>query len=187
MTTRVWLMIIGSAAALNGLAASPSAAYERAKISPAIVPNFNQPDLSAANNAYKLSPEELKYDCKKLTGHMQIRIRQLRSTLADKPTSDLSHTLQKAVTPILGGTTRGTDPNGDNARDRSMLQALNGQLAAKKCQTFDLEALLAPGNTQDPRPIPKAKATAAPLVIKGAKPAPVVATPALPVPAAKAP
>lgn len=169
--------MIGGAIAVCGLWMPAALANERGKISPTIVPNFNQPDLSVNNNAYKLTPEELKFDCKKLTGHMAIRIRQLRSTMADRPTSDLSHTLQKAVTPMLGGTTRGTDPAGDNARDLSMLRELNGQLAAKKCQTFDLETLLTPGNTQDPRPIPKAKPASGPLVIKGAIAPPAPATP----------
>ena len=71
--------------------------------------------------------------------------------------------MQKAATPYIAGTTRGIDQDGDNARDLSMLRAYNGQLATKKCQTFDLDALLAPGNTADPRPIPKVKTAPKPL------------------------
>ena len=139
---------------------SPCAAEtaKKSKISPTIVPNFNQPDLSAANNAYTMSPAEEAYDCRKLTGHLQLRIRQYRSTRDDKPTSDLARSMQRAATPLLAGTTRGIDQAGDNARDLSMMKAYNARLASKKCETFDLETLLARGNTSDPRPIPKPRA-----------------------------
>ena len=164
-----------SCAVLAATALAPTQANERQKVSPTIVPNFNQPDLSAANNAYQLSEAEQKYDCKKLTGHMQIRIRQLRSTAGDTITSGLSRTMQKVATPFVGGTNRGTDPDGDNARDLSMLRAYNTQLAAKKCQTFDLDAQLKPGATEAPRAIAKPKPAAAPLVIKGPAAAPAAA------------
>lgn len=133
-------------------------AAERSKISPTIVPNFNQPDLSARNNAYTMTPEELKYDCKKLTGRVQIRIRQVRSTSVDTKTSALARGMQQAATPLLAGTTRGIDPEGDTARDLSMLKVFNARLVEKKCQPFDLEAELKPGATNDPHPIPKPKA-----------------------------
>jgi hypothetical protein len=133
---------------------------QRAKVSPTIVPNFNQPDLSAKNDAYTLSADEQKLDCKKLNGHMQIRIRQLRSTRSDPKTSALARGMQQATTPFIAGTTRGINPDGDNARDLSMLQAYNGQLAAKGCPSYDLNTDLAPGATHTPRPIPKVKVPA---------------------------
>lgn len=133
---------------------------QRSKISPTIIPNFNQPDLSAKNNAYTLSDDELKLDCKKLNGHMQIRIRQLRSTRNDTKTSTLSRGMQQAATPFVAGTTRGINPDGDNARDLSMLKAYNGQLQAKGCQAYNLDADLAPGATHTPRPLAKVKAPA---------------------------
>jgi hypothetical protein len=143
-----------------GCAGTPTMAAERSKISPTIVPTFEQPDLSAANATYKLSNEELRYDCKRLTGRIQVRIRQLRSTQSDPKTSELARGMQKAVTPFVAGTTRAIDPDGDNARDRAMLRAYNAQLAAKNCKTFDLEAELKAGATSDPRPV--AKPAAAP-------------------------
>ncbi len=160
------ILVVGVLA--SGL--STAQAAERNKISPTIVPDFNQPDVSAANNAYTLTPAEQALDCKKLTGHMQIRIRQLRSTMTDPKTSQLARTMQKVVTPVLAGTRRGIDQDGDNARDLGMLKAYNAQLAAKKCQTFDLAAQLAPGNNEPPRPIPKPKPSPAPIVLKAAPP-----------------
>jgi hypothetical protein len=168
--TQTCVMLI--AAVLASALTSRAQAAERQKISPTIVPNFTAPDLSAANNAYKLTTAEQALDCKKLTGHMQIRIRQLRSTMADPKTSEIGRTMQKVVTPLLAGTTRGIDQDGDNARDLGMLKAYNAQLATKKCQTFDLNAQLAPGNTEPPRPIPKPKAAAAPIILKAAPKAP---------------
>lgn len=132
-------------------------ADSRQKVSPTILPNFNQPDLSVANSAYTLTPEDLKLDCKKLTGRIQVRILQLRSTRGDTKTTGLARGMQQAATPFVAGTTRGIDPDGDNARDLSMLKAYNGQLAVKNCPVFDLDAQLKPGATEIPHPIPKPK------------------------------
>ena len=180
--------LIGCALAMCCSLSGPSVAYVRSKVAPTVVPSLTPPDLSAANDGYRLSPDEINYDCKKLTGHIQLRIRQLRSTRADATTSEVGRTMQKVTTPIIGGTNRGIDQDGDNARDLSMLKAYNGRLAAKNCPTFDLEKLLAPGNTDAPRPIPKAKPAVAPIQLKAPKPKPVAAPDAAPatVPAAKA-
>ncbi len=152
------LLLVMALAVPSAMAGAGEAKDQRPKISPTIIPNFNQPDLSARNNAYTMSADELKLDCKRLTGHMQIRIRQLRSTRNDTKTSALSRGMQQAVTPFVAGTTRGINPDGDNARDLSMLKAYNGQLKAKGCQAYDLDVDLAPGATHTPRPLAKAKA-----------------------------
>lgn len=149
-------------AAQEQTAAEPTKKSSRQKVAPTIVPNFNLPDLSAANNAYKMTDDEAKLDCKKLTGRVAIGIQQLRRALVETKTSALSRTLQTAATPFLAGTTRGINPDGDNARDLSRLRVLNGQLTAKNCQPFDLEAELQPGATNTPRPIRKPKAAAKP-------------------------
>ena len=158
--------------------AGSAAAGSKQKVVPSVLPNFDQPDLSAANNGYTLSAEELKYDCRKLTGHMQVRILQLRSTRGDTKTTELSRNMQQAATPWVAGTTRGINPDGDNARDLSMLKALNAQLAAKNCPVYDLDTDLKPGATGTPHPVPKPKAG---VVRPAAAPAAAVA------PAAKAP
>ena len=189
MPKRTGLGLIGCVIAACCSLSSGGNAYVRSKVTPAVTPNFNPPDLSAANDGYRLSPDEINYDCKKLTGHIQLRIRQLRSTRADAKTSEIGRTMQKVATPLIGGTNRGIDQDGDNARDLSMLKAYNGRLAAKNCATFDLGKLLAPGNTEAPRPTPKAKAATGPLQLKAPKSSPVVPANAAPVaaPATKAP
>ncbi|MEQ1695630.1 MAG: hypothetical protein ABL901_07295 [Hyphomicrobiaceae bacterium] len=185
MTKRSWIRVAGGALALSCAWAAPGVADFRTKTSPTVVPNLTPPDLSAANNAYRLSADEIAYDCKKLTGHIQVRIRQLRSTRADTKTSGVGRTMQQMASPLFGGTSRGIDPDGDNARDLSMLKAYNGRLAAKNCPIFDLDGLLTPGNTDAPRPIAKVKPTSAPLQLKTPKPV-TVPVPAV-APAVKVP
>ena len=150
------LIPLATAALLAGFAGANAGSKQ--KVAPMIVPDFNQPDLSAANNGYTLSAEELALDCKKLTGRMQVRILQLRSSRGDIKTTALARGMQQAATPFVAGTTRGINPDGDNARDLSMLKAYNAQLAAKNCAVYDLDADLKPGATGTPHPVPKAKA-----------------------------
>ncbi len=107
--------------------------------------------------AYQLSEAELKYDCKKLTGQMQIRILQMRGYDTHRKASAAARSMQSLATPIWGGTKEGVDPDGQYARDRAMLEAYNSQLAAKKCRTFDLDAELAE-TAGDLTPAPREKA-----------------------------
>lgn len=148
-----------SAAVLAAAALAPAFAETKSKqkVQPMVLPNFNQPDVSAANGGYTLTPEDLKLDCKKLTGKIQVGILQLRSERGDAKTTELSRNLQQAATPFVAGTSRGIDPEGDQARQYSQLKAYNSQLAAKNCPVYDLEAQLKPGATDTPRPMPKAK------------------------------
>ena len=98
---------------------------------------------SADAPGYVLSDEEKGIDCKRLTGRMKIRILQLRDDRKRVRSSELSRSLH-AAQGQLGGSAAGSDPDGDAARDRAMLAAYNGQLAAKGCKTLDLEAELKP-------------------------------------------
>lgn len=158
IATRSCVPLLVLAGLMQCAAANPAVAQNSSqKISPAVIPSFHLPDVSTANNRYRMSAEELEYDCKKLTGHIAIRIRQLRSTRTDAKTSQLARTMQHAATPLMNGTTRGIDQDGDNARDLAMLQVYNGRLTAKNCPAFNLERLLAPGNNEAPRPEQKAK------------------------------
>ncbi len=103
--------------------------------------------------AYQLSEEERKYDCKKLTGKMQVRILQMRGYETRAKASSLARTTQSVATPIFGGTKEGMDPDGQYRKDRAMLDAYNRELAVKNCKTFDIEAEL--GRTDGtPAPIP---------------------------------
>ena len=94
-------------------------------------------------SGYQLTEEELKFDCKKLTGTMQIRILQIRGYDTNKKTTMVSRGIQSLTTPIFGGTKEGTDPDGQYRKDRAMLEAYNRQLGVKQCKTVDLDAELA--------------------------------------------
>ena len=110
----------------------------------------------AGGGEYQLSEQELKYDCKKITGIMQIRILQIRDYDPKKQTSAIARNAQALATPIWGGTTVGIDPEGQYRKDRAMLEAYNRRLAEKKCKTYDLPAALQSSGQHDvPRPTQK--------------------------------
>ena len=50
MPKRNWISLIGCALAVSGTWSSASTANVRSKIAPSVVPSFNPPDLSAAND-----------------------------------------------------------------------------------------------------------------------------------------
>jgi hypothetical protein len=108
-----------------------------------------QPD-----GTYMLGAEELKYDCKKLTGRVMVRILQMRNHEIRQGGSVVSRTAQQAVVPIFGGTTRGADPDADYRRDRALVEAYNKRLAEKKCKVFDLTKELQPKPAGE-SPLPK--------------------------------
>ena len=106
---------------------------------------------------YQLSEQEKKLDCKQLTGSVTVKILQMRDAGSRKEASTAAAVAQQVARPVMGGTTYGVSTQSDLASDRARLAALNGQLAAKGCRTFDLEAELKPGNTAQPQPIGEAK------------------------------
>jgi len=101
---------------------------------------------------YQLSEEELKYDCRKLTGLIQIRILQMRGYDANKKASTAARNMQAVATPIFGGTREGLDPDGQHHKDLAMLEAYNQRLASKNCKTFNLQAELAAKDDTTPVP-----------------------------------
>lgn len=103
-------------------------------------------------SGYQLSAEELDYDCRKLTGLMQIRILQVRGYDSKKKASAAARGMQSLATPIFGGTKEGVDPDGQYRKDVAMLEAYNRQLASKRCKTFDLAAELAATTEVTPTP-----------------------------------
>jgi hypothetical protein len=110
------------------------------------------PVIPVADGGYQLSEQELKYDCKKITGIMQIRILQIRDYDPKKQTSAIARNAQAIATPIWGGTTVGIDPAGQYRKDRAMLEAYNGRLVEKKCKSYDLPAALQSTGHDAPRP-----------------------------------
>jgi hypothetical protein len=155
------------------LAAAPvSARNGKTKIDAAALAVKTEP--LAADGSYVLSQAEQKFDCKKLTGTMQIRILQLRAATTLAPTSEVSRSAQALAAPILGGTTHGTAPGSERARDVAMLHTYNRRLVEKGCPSYDLAKALSSNET--PRPtVPgtrtKAKPAAA-AAVPAAKPAP---------------
>jgi hypothetical protein len=123
-----------------------------------ISPSANNGVVTGAlPGGYQLSAEELGFDCKKLTGTMQVRILQIRGYDTNKKASAAARGMQTFATPIWGGTKEGVDPDGQYQRDRAMLEAYNRQLAAKQCPTFDLARELAATEDTTPTPVPRTK------------------------------
>lgn len=120
-------------------------------------------DRHRPGEVYELSAQEKALNCKQLTGRMQLRILQARDTIERNDSSALGRGLQSVTVPVFGGTSRGTDPAGDFARDRAMLEAYNQQLTAKKCPAYDLDAELRPRPVRDtPTPVPNPALAAKP-------------------------
>ena len=97
---------------------------------------------TSASAGYVLSADEQALECKQLTGRMQIRILEVRDYNERNATTAVSRALQSGVTSLFGGSTAGSDPQAQTAKDRAMLDAYNRQLAAKSCKTYDLDAEL---------------------------------------------
>jgi hypothetical protein len=102
-----------------------------------------------AAEGYVLSAQELKLNCRKLSGRMQVRILQIRDHEQSARPSAASRLAQQAATSLYGGPRQGVDPDAEYQRDRAMLEAYNRQLAAKRCKTFDLEAELTPKSVRE--------------------------------------
>ncbi|MEO1205779.1 MAG: hypothetical protein AAFV45_05550 [Pseudomonadota bacterium] len=92
------------------------------------------------------------FDCKRMTGSMQIRILQLRTFDAEKQSSSLSRILGGATTSLFGGTTL-QSPDGRYESDMAQLKADNAKLAAAGCKIYDLDAEMAETDMRKtPRP-----------------------------------
>lgn len=98
-----------------------------------------QPD-----GTYVLGPNEMALSCRELSGRTLVRILEIRDYELSRSGSIAARSLQKAVTPIFGGTQRGADPEADYRHDRAMVEAYNRRLAEKGCKTFDLSKELQP-------------------------------------------
>jgi hypothetical protein len=104
----------------------------------------------AADGSYVLSAKERGFNCRRLTGVLQIKIQQYRSDASRGPTSTITTATQSAIAkPMAGGQVK-PDNEGEHARDRARLVALNEMMIEKKCGRFDLAAALDPANTATP-------------------------------------
>lgn len=142
----------------------------------------------ATAQAYQLTEKELAYDCKKLSGKIQVRILQIRNQPLQEKTTLASRGFQQVGKPIFGGTTYGADPDAQYRADKSMIEAYNARLVEKNCASFDLATALKPSTANDsPRPTIPAKASPAKAVAPkpgAVAPASVKAAPAPSLPAA---
>jgi hypothetical protein len=122
----------------------------------------NPEGTMGADGSYTLSEEELKFDCKRLTGSTQIKILQLRHyssrptpSTASKWMGGISDTFGRGADTIMG---KSSPPPvaSDYARERAHLETLNATLKSKGCPTFDLDAELRPEKGSEmPTPIRK--------------------------------
>jgi hypothetical protein len=155
---RLWILPATALAVLSCAGCAGSGAGLTSGISPP----ESTPSYSTAGG-YVLSADEQSLDCKKLTGRMQIRILQIRDYNERHQASAFSRALQSGVAAVKGGSIAGTDPDGDFAKDRAMLEAYNKQLAAKSCKSYDLAAELKPKDFHEtPNATIKPAAEAAP-------------------------
>ena len=111
------------------------------------VPASDATASTTTEGNYTLSSDERDFDCKRLTGKVQIRILELRTFASRSRTSMLSRTLQSATTPIFGGTTSGINPTSDEARTLAQAEAYNRELDQKGCRSFDLVKAIASTET----------------------------------------
>jgi hypothetical protein len=166
-----WLPVLAVAMLLSAcstgsadVTGAPTLGVAPTNTGPSLMPQIG-PKVQArdASVAYQLTADELKYDCKKLTGKMQVRILQVRDQRERTLTSSAAQAIQQTVVPVLGGSPYGANPGDDFKRDRAWLEAYNAQLAAKKCPTYNLETELQPRSIRDtPQPVPNADAPKTP-------------------------
>lgn len=111
---------------------------------------------------YHLSQDELKLDCRKLTGRTQVRIMASRGAdFKDSPSS-----ASKAlgfVTGTIFGTNAGKNSNNQSSNDRLILEAYNKRLKELGCKSFDLEKELA-NRPSAPTPEPTIEAKNAEII-----------------------
>ncbi|HRD78489.1 MAG TPA: hypothetical protein PK264_21545 [Hyphomicrobiaceae bacterium] len=89
---------------------------------------------------YVLSDSEKRYDCKKLTGIIQIKILQLREPASRPVPSAIAKTGPAIGGPLFGS--KAPDPAEERATEIARLRAYNTALGEKKCRTFDIDAEL---------------------------------------------
>ena len=97
---------------------------------------------SRAQEPYQLNAKELALDCAKLTGHMKLRIMQLRDADPRSGPNQVGRAMQSVAAEFNGAPRRGMDPRADTARDHALVEAYNRRLVEKKCKPVDIEAEL---------------------------------------------
>jgi len=96
----------------------------------------------AAAPADLVSADERAFNCKRLSGIVQVKILQLRGQAQRPQPSGLAAAAHKAIGPMIGSQASGSDPTREGARERARVAALNALLVEKKCRSYDVEAEL---------------------------------------------
>jgi hypothetical protein len=129
------LLLAACAAAMPGY--TPPAFKESKVVKPMKSGEVDQ------DGVYHMSNQEKATDCRHLRGSMMVTISRLRHRDTEVAGSALASGASKTFVPLFGGSTKGLDRDAEYARDRARLVAYNRQLAAKGCETVDIEAELA--------------------------------------------
>ena len=104
----------------------------------------------AADGSYAPTAKERGFNCRRLTGVLQVKIQQFRAEASRQPTSRITTATGAAMAkPMAGGRVK-PDSESEHARDRARLVALNELMIEKKCGRFDLATALDPANTAAP-------------------------------------
>lgn len=133
--SRLGYLLLGGILCATGVTGRAIAEDPLARFAPASTGTFDD------EGNYRLSAEELRYDCPRVTGLMQVRLLQIRGHEKRETSTMLSRAF-RAIATLFGGGDKGSEPDGRYERDRAVLRAFNGRLAEKKCRTFDLHAEL---------------------------------------------
>lgn len=108
--------------------------------------------------AYSLSAEEKKLDCRRLTGRIQVRLLALRGEEFKVQPSSAAQSMRSATSAALG-TDTAKNAAVRASSERPMLDAYNGRLRELGCASFDIgKELEARPSAPTPHPtIPAAK------------------------------
>ncbi len=127
-------LLAACAAALPGYTPPP---FKESKV----IQPMKSGDLDG-DGAYHMSNQEKATDCRHLRGSMMVTISRLRHRDSEVAPSALAKSANQTVAPLTGRSTKGLDRDAAYARDRARLVAYNQHLAAKGCQTVDIDAEL---------------------------------------------
>ncbi len=112
------------------------------------------PSKLSPDGTYTLTADDNKLNCSQIRGRMKLRLMQIRATRNSQKSTALSRNMHGASSSIFGGTNHGVNPDQQYAQDVAILRAYNSQLAAKKCETFDLDKELASKQKSSMLPAP---------------------------------
>jgi hypothetical protein len=146
------LALVGCAAAMPGYVPNKGR-LQLAKDKAAAKTDPQAANPLATDGTYTLTAKERSFNCRRLTGVLQIKIQQFRAEVSRQPTSLITTATGAAMAkPMAGGHVK-PDTESEHARDRARLVALNELMIEKKCGQFDLTTVLDPANTAPPEPI----------------------------------